>query len=260
MEPKDADRMCLFFFVLIASRKKLNSSARRARGVLLEVTWEPGAATAGCVPIPAVGMPLYGSLAKTPLGPLTPLPAPAPGDRPWRAVRAVTCCTMRCPRQAAALAPPVPKVLYLIACRCNWSLCTQFPPPPARPQHTRHCLTTSFATRRDGPSVLFFPSSSPSPNCCLSWSLTLLLPPNPILLNPLSTSRHPDAQESNASSSRRLLDQQPATQTTTTTAAASALHHNVQQPSDTACIHGRAGSSSPPASAACQLPVAYPNL
>lgn len=28
------------------------------------------------------------------------------GTARWRAVRAVTCCTMRCPRQAAALAPP----------------------------------------------------------------------------------------------------------------------------------------------------------
>lgn len=128
---------------------------------------------------------------KPPLGPPTAThghPRPSrlqrQGTARWRAVRAVTCCTMRCPRQAAALAPPVPKVLYLIACRCNWSLCTQFPPPPARPQHTRHCLTTSGPFRysytpRPGHQCyfLFFPSSSPGPNCCLSWSLILLLLP-----------------------------------------------------------------------------------
>lgn len=54
------------------------------------------------------------------------------------AVRAVTCCTMRCPRQVAVpknLARRGPLVLYLIARPCSLAAhvptTTQFPPPPA---------------------------------------------------------------------------------------------------------------------------------
>lgn len=83
------------------------------------------------------------------------------GTARWRAVRAVTCCTMRCPRQAAALAPPCTQGTLpdRLPMQLELMYPIQFPPPPARPQHTRHCLTTSLSfryTSRQAISAIFY--------------------------------------------------------------------------------------------------------
>lgn len=103
-------------------------------------------------------------------------PAPPRGDRlvaSTGAVRAVTCCTMRCPRQVAVPKSLArrrgPLVLYLIARRCSLAAyvpaTSQFPPPPATcaaPSctSTTHLPYHVFAryTSIPGLLVLHFPS------------------------------------------------------------------------------------------------------
>lgn len=125
--------LSLYFFCL---ENQFKRSSRKIE--LAEVTWQLAAATEARVS--ATGR------AET-LGPKDPCSHSRPpsgrhrapglqrarGPPLVRAVRAVTCCTMRCPRQVAV---PGPHVLYLIALPMQLELHvpTQCPPPPARPQ------------------------------------------------------------------------------------------------------------------------------
>lgn len=116
----------------------------------------------------------------------TPLPAPAPGDRP---LACCACCnllyyalstasssasapctqgTLLVPdRPADATGAYVPNSIPTASCTST----THTPLP-------YHVLVLSLHVETGHQCYfLFFPSSSPAPNCCLFWSLILLLSP-----------------------------------------------------------------------------------